>query len=75
MIVLSAVIAGVGESSDLRLGPSLPSVGDPQEIPRRELLRHGPPGVHAKPALVFMSDYSQRNATMGSTLAARRAGM
>ncbi len=46
-----------------------------QEIPRRELLRHGPPGVHANPALVFMSDYSQRNATMGSTLAARRAGM
>ena len=44
-------------------------------ISRRELSRHGPPRLHENHAEVFVSDYSYRNATMGSTLAARRAGM
>lgn len=56
------------------LAPSYSSVGDPLGVPRRELLRHGPARVYADLAQVFMSDYSERNATMGSTLAARRAG-
>ena len=32
------------------------------------------PRVHQNHAEVFVSDYSYRNATMGSTFAARRAG-
>jgi hypothetical protein len=58
----------------LRLAPSLSSAGDPVGIPRRELLRHGPPRVHANLVQEFISDYSYRSTTMGSTFAARRAG-
>ena len=42
---------------------------------RRQLLWHGAPRLHANLAEAFMSIYSQRSATIGSTLAARRAGM
>src|SRR5580704_15902132 len=58
----------------IRLAPSLSSAGDPLAVPRRELLWHGSPGLHANLAEVSMSGYSYRSATMGSTLAARRAG-
>jgi hypothetical protein len=34
----------------------------------------GPPRLHENHAEVFVSDYSYRSATMGSTFAARRAG-
>jgi hypothetical protein len=37
-------------------------------------VRHGPPRRHENHAEVFVSDYSYRSATMGSTFAARRAG-
>jgi hypothetical protein len=57
-----------------RLAPSLSSAGDPVGVPCRELLRHGPPRVHANLVQEFISDYSYRSATMGSTFAARRAG-
>jgi hypothetical protein len=40
----------------------------------RELSPHGPPRLHENHAEVFVSDYSYRSATMGSTFAARRAG-
>ena len=38
------------------------------------LPRHGSPRLHENHAEVFVSDYSYRSATMGSTFAARRAG-
>jgi hypothetical protein len=44
--------------SIFRLAPSLSSASDPLGVPCRELLRHGPPGLHANLAQVFMSDYS-----------------
>jgi transposase len=43
-------------------------------VPRRELLRHGSTRLHANLAQTFVSHHSYRNATMGSTLEARRAG-
>jgi len=37
-------------------------------------VRHGLPRLHDNHAEVFVTDYSYRSATMGSTFAARRAG-
>jgi len=36
------------------LASSLPSLGDPLGVSRRELLRHGPPRLYANPVQVFM---------------------
>lgn len=58
----------------IRLAPSLSLAGDPLGVPCRELLRPGPPRVHANLDQVSMNDYSYRNATMGSSFIARRAG-
>jgi len=52
----------------------VPATGHALRISHRELSRHGPPRLHENHAEVFVSDYSYRSATMGSTFAARRAG-
>jgi hypothetical protein len=39
---------------DICLAASLSSLGDSLGVPRRELLRHGPPRLHANPVQVFM---------------------
>ena len=57
------------------LAPSLPPACDPLGVPGRELLRQGPPGVHANLGQVFISGYSQRSAATGSMRVARRAGI
>jgi hypothetical protein len=46
--------AGVGDGTTLCLAASLSSVGHPLGVPRRELLRHGAPGLHANLAKAFM---------------------
>jgi len=50
MVALCVAAADIGESSDF----SLPPAGDPPGVPRRELFRHGPPGVHADLVQVFV---------------------
>ena len=52
----------------------VPATGHALRISHRELSRHGPPRLHENHAEVFVSDYSYRSATMGSTFAARHAG-
>jgi hypothetical protein len=52
----------------------VPATGHAPRISHRELSRHGPPRLEENDAEVFVSDYSYRSATMGSTFAARRAG-
>jgi len=52
----------------------VPATGHALRMSHRELSRHGPPRLHENHAEVFVSDYSYRSATMGSTFAARRAG-
>jgi hypothetical protein len=52
----------------------VPVTGHALRISHRELSWHGPPRLHENHAAVFVSDYSYRSATMGSTFIARRAG-
>ena len=69
-------------SFDIKMTPAEPTdFGKANDITRftSEKTGHGDfegvsHGLHADLAQVFMSDYSQRSATMGSRFAARRAG-
>ena len=63
MVVLSA-----------RLGMADPQLKATLLVSALVAVRHGPPRLYENHAEVFVSDYSYRSATMGSTLAARRAG-
>ena len=64
----------LASGTTFRLAPSFSSARDALGTPCRELRRHGSPGLHANLAQEFMSFYSYRKATMGSTFEARRAG-
>jgi hypothetical protein len=59
----------------IRSDPSPSSAGNPLGAPRGKLLWHGSPGAQANPPRTFMSGYSYRSATMGSTFVALRVGM
>ena len=51
---LAALPQTLARGATLCLAASLSSAGDPLGVPRRELLRHGPPRLHANLAQVFM---------------------
>jgi hypothetical protein len=87
--VLNSILWALGTGAQWRIAEQISSVpdpaiaasssgcgkaGNPLGVPRRKLFRHGAPRLHANLAQTFMSVYSYRNATMGSTFEARRAG-
>jgi NAD(P)-dependent dehydrogenase (short-subunit alcohol dehydrogenase family) len=74
-IMRGAILTERASGTTFCLAASLSPLGHPMGVPRRKFLWHGAPRLHANLAEAFMSVYSQRSATMGSTLAARRAGM
>jgi hypothetical protein len=57
---LAALSQALASGTTFCLAPSLSPVGDPLEIPRRELLRHGAPGLHANPVQTFLRPVENR---------------